>query len=72
MEDGVEGTDYIKTPSGNYFCGRSKRCGLLPVILEDLLSARKRAKNDLKNEKDEFKKMVLNGRQLALKVDFQS
>jgi DNA polymerase delta subunit 1 len=45
-----------------------KRKGLLPTILEDLISARKRAKADLKNEKDPFKKAVLDGRQLALKV----
>ncbi|CAJ0957247.1 unnamed protein product, partial [Mesorhabditis belari] len=72
LDGGVEGKDYIKTPSGNFFCTKEKRCGLLPVVLEDLLSARKRAKNDLKNEKDEFKKMVLNGRQLALKISANS
>ena len=46
----------------------SKRKGLLPTVLEDLLAARKRAKNDLKKEKDPFKRAVLDGRQLALKV----
>jgi DNA polymerase delta subunit 1 len=40
----------------------------LPEVLEDLLAARKRAKNDLKSEKDPFKRAVLDGRQLALKV----
>jgi DNA polymerase elongation subunit (family B) len=45
-----------------------KRKGLLPTVLEDLISARKRAKADLKNEKDPFKRAVLDGRQLALKV----
>ena len=45
-----------------------KRKGLLPTILEDLISARKRAKADLKKETDPFKKAVLDGRQLALKV----
>ncbi|GMT08716.1 hypothetical protein PFISCL1PPCAC_13, partial [Pristionchus fissidentatus] len=69
---GEEGVDYTKTPSGNYFCAKEKRRGLLPLILEDLLAARKKAKNDLKNEKDEFKKMVYNGRQLALKVSANS
>ena len=44
------------------------RKGLLPEILEDLLSARKRAKADLKKETDPFKRAVLDGRQLALKV----
>jgi hypothetical protein len=46
----------------------SKRKGLLPIILEDLIAARKRAKSDLKKETDPFKRAVLDGRQLALKV----
>jgi DNA polymerase elongation subunit (family B) len=40
----------------------------LPTVLEDLISARKRAKADLKKETDPFKRAVLDGRQLALKV----
>ena len=44
---------------------------MLPRILNDLLSARKRAKNDLKKEQDPFKRAVLDGRQLALKVFFR-
>ena len=44
------------------------RRGLLPHILEDLLAARKRAKEDLKKETDPFRRAVLDGRQLALKV----
>lgn len=50
------------------FVTSSRRRGLLPIILEDLLSARKRARAELKNEKDPFKRAVLDGRQLALKV----
>ncbi len=50
------------------FVKANKRKGLLPTILEDLIAARKRAKADLKNEKDPFKRAVLDGRQLALKV----
>lgn len=45
-----------------------RRKGLLPIILTDLLDARKRAKADLKKETDPFKRAVLDGRQLALKV----
>jgi DNA polymerase delta subunit 1 len=44
------------------------RKGILPQILEDLIEARKKAKKDLAQEKDPFKKAVLDGRQLALKV----
>jgi len=50
------------------FTKSSKRKGLLPIILEELIAARKRAKADLKKETDPFKKAVLDGRQLALKV----
>jgi DNA polymerase delta subunit 1 len=54
--------------STDLFVTTKKRKGLLPTILEDLISARKRAKADLKKETDPFKKAVLDGRQLALKV----
>lgn len=63
---------FIRTPSGDYFVKASVRKGLLPEILEDLLSARKRAKADLKNETDPFRKKVLDGRQLALKISANS
>lgn len=52
----------------DYFVTAKKRKGLLPTVLEDLLAARKRAKSDLKKETDPFKRAVLDGRQLALKV----
>eukprot|EP00055_Hartaetosiga_balthica_P008997 m.34836 g.34836 ORF g.34836 m.34836 type:complete len:1078 (-) comp6562_c0_seq1:46-3279(-) len=64
--------EYIKTPNGDYFVKSSVRKGLLPQILDSLLSARKRAKNDLKAETDPFRRSVLNGRQLALKVSANS
>lgn len=54
--------------SADLFVTSARRRGLLPIILEDLLSARKRARAELKNEKDPFKRAVLDGRQLALKV----
>ncbi|KAM0683322.1 DNA-directed DNA polymerase delta [Mitosporidium daphniae] len=65
-------SDYIRTPSGDYFVASHVRKGLLPQILEDLLEARKRAKNDLKSENDRFRKAVLDGRQLALKISANS
>merc|ERR1719186_1976852 len=54
------------------FVKNSLRRGLLPEILSDLLSARKKAKADLKKETDPFKKGVLDGRQLALKISANS
>ncbi|TXT04989.1 hypothetical protein VHUM_03809 [Vanrija humicola] len=68
----VEGEDYVQTPNNDFFVTSTKRKGLLPHILENLLSARKRAKADLKVEKDPFKKAVLDGRQLALKISANS
>ncbi|AMD21716.1 HFL140Wp [Eremothecium sinecaudum] len=64
--------DYIITPNGDYFVTPKLKRGLLPIILEELISARKRAKADLKKETDSFKKDVLNGRQLALKISANS
>ncbi|KRT78754.1 hypothetical protein AMK59_8185, partial [Oryctes borbonicus] len=60
------------TPSGNHFVKASVRKGLLPQILEQLLSARKKAKAMLKDETDSVYKAVLNGRQLALKISANS
>jgi len=53
---------------GDCFVKQRLRKGILPTILADLLAARKQAKTDLKKETDPFKKAVLDGRQLALKV----
>lgn len=54
------------------FVKSSVKKGILPEILENLLEARKIAKQDLKNETDPQKKSVLDGRQLALKVSANS
>lgn len=64
--------DYTHTPNGDYFVKETKRKGILPTILNELLTARKKAKADLKKESDPFKRDVLNGRQLALKISANS
>ncbi|KAL2152078.1 hypothetical protein VTH82DRAFT_5262 [Thermothelomyces myriococcoides] len=64
--------DYIVTPSGDMFVTAKQRKGLLAQILEELLAARKQAKRELAAETDPFKKAVLNGRQLALKISANS
>ena len=61
-----------KTPCGHYFVDRDHKPGLLPQIVQDLLAARKQAKKDLKRETDPFKRAVLDGRQLALKISANS
>jgi len=60
------------TPSGCKFVGAGARKGLLPMILEELLAARKRAKKEMKEATDPLTESVLNGRQLALKVSANS
>jgi DNA polymerase elongation subunit (family B) len=45
-----------------------KEAGLLPRVLTQLLQARARVKEELKKEKDPFKKAVLDGRQNAIKI----
>ncbi|VDK81185.1 unnamed protein product [Dibothriocephalus latus] len=65
---GLSPDDYIRTPTGAYFVKESVRKGLLPQVLEQLLAARKKAKQELAVETDPFKRRVLDGRQLALKL----
>ena len=63
---------YTRTPCNHYFAKASVRKGILPQILDELLSARKQAKRDMKAATDPFEKAVQNGRQLALKVSANS
>jgi DNA polymerase delta subunit 1 len=63
---------YRKSENGNVFVHSSVKKGILPTILEELLSARKRAKKDMKNAPTDFDRAVQNGRQLALKVSANS
>ena len=68
----VRDDDYIVTPNGDMFVTAKQRKGLLAQILEELLAARKQAKRELAQATDPFRKAVLNGRQLALKVSANS
>lgn len=64
--------DYTETPTGEFFVKAHMRKGLLPQVLEELIDARKRAREELKNTTDPFMKKVLDGRQLALKISANS
>ncbi|XP_053625306.1 DNA polymerase delta catalytic subunit [Plodia interpunctella] len=72
MHKEFDADDVTTTPSKNMFVKANVRKGLLPEILESLLAARKKAKADLKEETDPFKRSVLDGRQLALKISANS
>jgi len=48
MEDlGLTKNDVIETPMGCCFVKKGKREGLLPEILKELITARKKAKKEL-------------------------
>lgn len=65
--------DYIETPSGFFFKKPNpEHQTIVPQILRNLLGARKKAKDDLKKETEPFRKMILDGRQLALKISANS
>ncbi|KAJ3279341.1 DNA-directed DNA polymerase delta [Rhizoclosmatium sp. JEL0117] len=67
---GLTEDDYVQTQTTipDIFLKASVQNGMLPIILKDLIGARKEAKADLKKETDPFKRALLDGCQLALKV----
>ena len=64
--------DITQTPNGDFFVKPHVKKGILPIILQELLSARKKAKQELAKATDPFEKAVLDGRQLALKISANS
>jgi DNA polymerase delta subunit 1 len=71
-EKNMRPEDYFKSPTGDCFVKEHIRKGILPIILEELISARKRAKEELKRADSTELKAVLDGRQLALKISANS
>ena len=63
---------YIKTPNGDCFVKPEIRRGILPMILEELIAARKQARLELAQSTDPFERAVLDSRQMALKVSANS
>jgi len=45
---------YVRTPNGDHFMKQSIKKGLLPMILEELISARKKARQELAKATDPF------------------
>ncbi|KAL8429124.1 hypothetical protein Efla_003177 [Eimeria flavescens] len=54
------------------FVKATVRRGVLPMIVEELIAARKVAKKEMSKATDKFTQSVLNGRQLALKITANS
>jgi DNA polymerase delta subunit 1 len=63
---------YERTPSGDFFIKKSIKKGVLPIILEELISARKRVKIELSKTTDPMEIKLLNSRQNALKTSANS
>lgn len=61
------GADHITTPFGTRFVKPEVRKGILPIVVDDILSTRIAIKKQLKIETDSEKKRILNAKQLALK-----
>jgi DNA polymerase delta subunit 1 len=71
VDTGPGGTA-VRTPNGDVFVRPELASGLLPEILTELLSARKRARKDMEAATDPSLRAVFNGRQMALKVSANS
>ena len=65
-------TECETTPRGHRFLRSNVRKGLLPMILQDLLAARGRAKKLMAAATDPMERAVYDGRQLALKISANS
>ncbi|KAL7067947.1 putative DNA polymerase family B [Cryptosporidium serpentis] len=61
-----------KSPAGHTFVLSSVRKGILPLIVEELISARKKARKEMSETKDPVLLSILDGRQLALKISANS
>jgi DNA polymerase I len=62
-----EGVDHIVSPFGTKFVKPSVFRGILPQVVDDILTARIAIKKQLKLETDPERKRLLNAKQLALK-----
>ena len=60
--------EYIETPTGTKFVSKKVREGIIPRILRRLIKERDEVKKQMKKEKNEEIKRILNAKQLALKI----
>merc|ERR1711998_121870 len=78
--DNLEGYEYYDVSYDNEdgsvthcrYAKEKDKLGIVPEILNTLLNERSNAKKEMKNETNPFKKSLLNGKQLALKVTANS
>ncbi len=60
--------DHVVSPFGSRFVLPEIREGILPKIVDELMTTRSKVRKELKEEKDPEKKRILNAKQLALKT----
>jgi DNA polymerase, archaea type len=65
--DDVKRTE-INTPYGTKFVGKNVRVGIIPRIVEHLISERDKVKKAMKSEKDKSRIREMDSKQLALKI----
>ena len=78
--DNLPGVEYFNSKFREYdgsiqyrrFAKVNGELGIIPKILQALLGERKKVKKQMKIEKDDFKKEILDAKQLALKVTANS
>ena len=78
--DNLPGVEYYNSKFREYdgsikyrrFAKVNGELGIIPKILQALLNERKKVKKQMKVEKDDFKKEILDAKQLALKVTANS
>lgn len=78
--DNLPGVEYFNSKFREYdgsiqyrrFAKVNGELGIIPKILQTLLGERKKVKKQMKVEKDDFKKEILDAKQLALKVTANS
>ena len=86
-ETQIMDTKYLSLPNCEYYDveyneeNKKKKCcfvkknnklGVIPTTLQNLLSERKAIKKKMKKETNEFKKKILDGQQLAMKITANS
>jgi len=70
MEITFKNMDGSKTTC-RYSKHKNGELGILPAILDKLIKERKSTRKQMESEADPFKRTILDGKQLALKVDRQ-
>lgn len=79
--DNLPGYEYFQVTYHNgagdqevhrYATPTSGQRGVLPGLLQELIAERKKVKRDMESENDPFKKKILDGKQLALKITANS